>query len=57
MFWFEHHFSGEQREVSGGGAGGCSLRRQNVSGLRVDVEEESTASNDWIGLNHLGIIH
>ena len=46
MLWFEHHCSGEQREVSGGGAGGCSLRRQNVSGLRVDVEEESTASND-----------
>ena len=26
--------------------GGCSLRSQNVPGLWLDVEEETTASND-----------
>ena len=30
-----------------GGAGGCSLRSQNV--LWLDVEEETTASDDSIG--------
>ena len=29
----------------------CSLPSQNVSGLWLDVEEETTASNDWIGCN------
>ena len=35
----------------GGGAGGCYLRSQNVYGLWLDVEEESTVYNDWIGCN------
>ena len=30
----------------GGGAGGRSLRSQNVYGLRLDVEEESAVYND-----------
>ena len=32
-------------------AGGCFLCGQNVSDVWVDVEEETTASNDWIGCN------
>ena len=34
-----------------GGNGGCSLPYQNVSGLWLDVEGETTVSNDWIGSN------
>ena len=39
--------------MGGWGAGGCSLalRSQNVSDLRLCVEEKTVASNDWIGCN------
>ena len=40
---------GEEWVVGDGGAGGCCLRNQNVSGLWLNVEEETSASNDWIG--------
>ena len=48
--------SSRQRKGGGetgglGGNGGCSLPYQNVSGLWLDVEGETTVSNDWIGSN------
>ena len=39
------------KEMSGGWAGSCSVRSQNVSGLWFDVEEETATSNDWISCN------
>ena len=48
----------------GEGAGDCYLWSKNVvcmyaSGWWLDIEEKTTASNDWIGsnLNHLEVIH
>ena len=37
--------------VEGVGVRSCYLCSQNVSGLRLDVEEETTACSDWIGCN------
>ena len=49
--WFGLITSGVWRGVSEGDAGGCFLCGQNVSDVWVDVEEETTASNDCIGCN------
>ena len=42
---------GGGRGTGGQWSGGCSLPYQNVSGLWLDVEGETTISNDWIGSN------
>ena len=43
---FDLVISGIERWVSGGVTGGCSLCSEDISGLWLDVEEETTASND-----------
>ena len=48
---FDLVISGIERWVSGGVTGGCSLCSEDISGLWLDVEEETAASNDWIGCN------
>ena len=56
MLWFGHQCSGERGESMGGVGGDgvvgvFSLHSQNIFGLWLDVEEETIASNDWIGCN------
>ena len=46
MFLFGHQWSGGESGEWGEGMGICYLHSYNVSGLRLDVEEETTAVSD-----------
>ena len=46
MLWYGHQWSGGAKWVTGG----FFPFSQNVSGL-LDVEEETTAANNWVGCN------